>query len=149
MDHFWKILPAGHHPGRFTMMAATSFSAEIDAKIAALADWRGAILARVRKLILSAGPPVIEEIKWRKPTNPGGVAVWAHAGIICTGEIYKDKVKFTFAKGAALPDPSGLFNASLDGNARRAIDIREGDDIDEPALQTLIRAAATLNAKGR
>jgi hypothetical protein len=92
---------------------------------------------------------VIEEIKWRKPTNPGGVAVWSHAGLICTGEIYKDKVKFTFAKGAALPDPSGLFNASLDGNARRAIDIRQGDDIDEPALQTLIRAAATLNATGR
>jgi hypothetical protein len=92
MDHIWKTLPAAHHPGRFTMMAATSFSAEIDAKIAALVDWRGAILARVRKLILSAGPPVIEEIKWRKPTNPGGVAVWSHAGIICTGEIYKDKV---------------------------------------------------------
>ena len=116
----------------------------IDARIEELGDWRGAILARVRALIKQACPDVVEEWKWR------GVPVWEHAGIICTGETYKAAVKLTFAKGAALPDPSGLFNSSLDGNVRRAIDIHEGDKIDERAFKALIRAAAELNAaKGK
>ena len=117
----------------------------IDAKIAALGDWRGDALARLRALILDAHPGIVEEVKWRKPSNPSGVPVWSRAGIICTGETYKNYVKLTFAKGAALPDPAGLFNASLDGNTRRAIDIREGDAIDEQAFKALIRAAADLN----
>jgi hypothetical protein len=124
-------------------------SALIDAKIAALGDWRGETLARVRALIREADPAVVEEVKWRKPSNPLGVPVWEHAGIICTGETYKDKVKLTFARGAALEDPAGLFNSSLDGNVRRAIDFREGDTIDEKALQALIRAAAALNISTR
>ena len=111
----------------------------IDAKIQQLGDWRGATLARVRALIRQADAEVAEEWKWR------GVPVWSHAGIICTGETYKGKVKLTFAKGAALADPAGLFNASLDGKVRRAIDIHEGDDIDEAAFKALIRAAAALN----
>lgn len=118
----------------------------IDARIAALGDWRGAMLAQLRDLILQAGPDVVEAVKWRKPTNPMGVPVWESDGIICTGETYKDKVKLTFAKGAALDDPSGVFNASLEGNARRAVDLFEGDAIDGPALQALVRAAADLNA---
>ncbi len=117
----------------------------IDARIVALSDWRGEALARVRKLIKEADPDVVEEVKWRKPSSPLGVPVWEHAGIICTGETYKDKVKLTFAKGAALADPSSLFNSSLDGNARRAIDFHEGDRIDEKALKALIRAAVALN----
>lgn len=116
-------------------------SAQIDAKIAALSDWRGETLARVRALILEAGPQVVEEVKW------GGVPVWSHAGILCTGETYKKAVKLTFAKGASLEDPAGLFNASLEGNTRRAIDIHEGEAIDGAALQALIRAAAALNAQ--
>jgi len=117
-----------------------------DARIAALGDWRGGTLARVRKLIKEADPDVVEEVKWRKPSNARrGVPVWQHAGIICTGETYKAAVKLTFAKGASLKDPSGLFNASLEGNTRRAIDIREGDKIDEMALRALIRAAVALN----
>jgi hypothetical protein len=115
----------------------------IDARITELGDWRGAMLARVRGLIRRADPDVIEEWKWR------GVPVWSHAGIICTGETYRHVVKLTFAKGAALDDPSRLFNASLDGNTRRAIDIREGDTIDEAAFQALIRAAIALNTAGR
>jgi hypothetical protein len=111
----------------------------IDARIAELGDWRGETLARVRALIREADPEVVEEWKWR------GVPVWERAGIICTGETYKDKVKLTFAKGATLPDPSGLFNASLDGNTRRAIDLREGEPIDEEALKALVRAAVALN----
>jgi hypothetical protein len=111
----------------------------IDARIEELGDWRGETLARVRKLIKEADPQVVETWKWR------GVPVWEHAGIICTGETYKAVVKLTFAKGAALPDPSGLFNSSLEGNTRRAIDIREGDTIDEKALKALIRAAVALN----
>ena len=99
----------------------------IDARIAALGDWRGETLARVRSLIREADPDVVEEVKWRKPSNPLGVPVWSHDGIICTGETYKDKVKLTFARGAALADPSGLFNSSLDAGTRRAIDIHEGD----------------------
>jgi hypothetical protein len=117
----------------------------IDAKIAALDDWRGEVLARMRELIRAADPDVVETVKWRKPSNPAGVPVWEHAGIVCTGETYKAYVKLTFAKGAALPDPAGLFNASLEGNVRRAIDIREGDAIDEAAFQALVRAAAALN----
>ena len=111
----------------------------IDERIAQLGDWRGETLARVRALIKEADPEVVEEWKWR------GVPVWEHGGIICTGETYKDKVKLTFAKGASLDDPAGLFNSSLEGSTRRAIDIQEGDKIDEPALKALIRAAVALN----
>src|SRR2546430_2335649 len=103
------------------------------------------MLARIRMLIKQADPEVVEEVKWRKPSNPAGVPVWSHAGIICTGETYKNVVKMTFAKGASLEDPSGLFNSSLEGNTRRAIDFREGDKIDEKALTALIRAAVSLN----
>jgi hypothetical protein len=117
----------------------------IDAKIKALGDWRGETLARVRRVIKEANPDVVEEVKWRKPSNPMGVPVWEHEGIICTGETYKAAVKLTFAKGASLKDPSSLFNASLEGNMRRAIDIHEGDKIDEKALKALIRAAVALN----
>jgi hypothetical protein len=109
-------------------------------------DWRGETLARVRTLITDALPDVVEEVKWKKPSNPAGVPVWSRGGMICTGEIYKDKVKLTFAKGAALDDPAGLFNSSLDGNARRAIDIFEGDALNEKAFKALVRAAAALNA---
>jgi hypothetical protein len=115
----------------------------IDARIRELGDWRGEMLARIRILIKQADPEVVEEWKWR------GVPVWSHAGIICTGESYKNVVKMTFAKGAALADPSGLFNASLEGNTRRAIDLHEGDKIDEKALKALIRAAVALNASVR
>jgi hypothetical protein len=118
----------------------------IDARIKELGDWRGETLARVRSLIRQADPEVVEAVKWRKPSNSMlGVPVWENGGIICTGEVYRDKVKLTFAKGAALKDPAGLFNASLDGNVRRAIDIHEGDKIDEEALQALVRAAVALN----
>lgn len=123
----------------------TSGSAAIDAKIEALGDWRGEALARVWALIREADPDVVEGVKWRKPTNPAGVPVWEHDGLICTGETYGDKVKLTFAKGAALHDPGGLFNASLDGNTRRAIDIREGEAPDAEALKALVRAAVALN----
>jgi hypothetical protein len=118
----------------------------IDARIEELGDWRGETLARVRALIKEADPGVAEEVKWRKPSNSMlGVPVWEHAGIICTGETYKAAVKLTFAKGASLDDPSGLFNSSLEGNTRRAIDFHEGDKIDEEALKALIRAAVSLN----
>ena len=120
-----------------------------DARIRELSDaggWRGETLARVRALIKQADPEVVEEVKWRKPSNAmAGVPVWSHAGIICTGETYKNVVKMTFAKGAALPDPSGLFNSSLEGNTRRAIDFHEDDEIDEKAFAALIRAAVSLN----
>ena len=119
--------------------AAPSPSRLIDAKIKELGDWRGETLARIRALIKAANPDVVEEVKWR------GVPVWSHAGIICTGETYKAVVKMTFAKGASLDDPSHLFNASLDGNTRRAIDLHEGDKIDETAFKALIRAAVKLN----
>ena len=118
---------------------------QIDATIEELGDWRGETLARVRILIKQADPEVVEELKWRKPSSPGGVPVWSHDGMICTGETYKDKVKLTFAKGASLEDPSGLFNSSLEGNTRRAIDIRDGDEIDVEALKALVRAAVELN----
>ena len=126
--------------------AQASPSHLIDARIAALGDWRGEALARVRALIRQADAQVVEEVKWRKPSNGMlGVPVWEHDGIICTGETYKSTVKLTFAKGAALADPAGLFNSSLEGNVRRAIDIREGDRIDEKAFKALIRAAIALN----
>ena len=118
----------------------------IDARIAALSDWRGDLLARLRALIKQADPEMVEEVKWRKPSNPLGVPVWSHAGIICTGETYKDKVKLTFPKGASLKDPARLFNSSLEGKVRRAIDIREGEEIDAPAFKALIREAVAQNA---
>jgi hypothetical protein len=105
------------------------------------------MLARLRMLVKQADPEVVEEVKWRKPSNPAGVPVWSHAGIICTGETYKNVVKLTFARGASLADPAGLFNSSLEGNTRRAIDFHEGDTIDEEALQALIRAAVALNKR--
>jgi hypothetical protein len=117
----------------------------IDAKIEELGDWRGETLSRMRGLIKEADPDVVEEVKWRKPSNPSGVPVWTHDGNICTGETYKKKVKLTFAKGASLEDPAGLFNASLDANVSRAVDIYEGDEIDEKALIALVRAAVSLN----
>ena len=120
-------------------------SSLIDAKIAELADWRGEMLERVRALIKEADPEVVEAVKWRKPSNPSGVPVWEHDGILCTGETYKDKVKLTFARGASLDDPARLFNSSLDGGTRRAIDLREGDAIDEAAFKALVRAAVALN----
>jgi hypothetical protein len=113
----------------------------------ARSDWRAQTLARVRALIAEAAPEAVEEAKWKKPTNPAGVPTWSHGGIICTGETYKDKVKLTFARGAALKDPARLFNASLDAGARRAIDIREGDTLNEPAFKALIKAAVAANAK--
>ena len=118
----------------------------IGAKIKELDDWRGEMLSRMRGLTKQASPEVVEEIKWRKPSNPFGVPAWSRDGIIFTGEIYKDKVKLTFAKGASLEDPAGLFNSSLEGKVRRAIDIYEGDDIEEEAFKALVRSAAELNA---
>ncbi len=124
--------------------AQESASTTIDAKIKALGDWRGTTLAKVRAIIHEGDPEIVEEWKWVKPTNPG-TPVFSHSGIVCTGETYKNAVKLTFAKGAALEDPSGLFNSSLEGNVRRAIDIHEGDKIDAAALKALIRAAVALN----
>jgi hypothetical protein len=121
-------------------------SKTIDTIIDELGDWRGEMLAHVRDLIKQADPEVVEEIKWQKPTNPRGVPVWSHAGIICTGETYKDKFKLTFANGASLEDPDGLFNASLDAKVRRVIDLHEGDEIDANAFKALVRAAVGLNA---
>jgi hypothetical protein len=126
------------------MANGESPSQQIDARIEELSDWRGETLARVRGIIREADPDVVEEWKWAKATSPG-TPVWSHDGIICTGETYKSAVKMTFAKGASLEDPSGLFNASLEGNVRRAIDIHEGEEIDEEALKVLIRAAVALN----
>ncbi len=124
-----------------------SASARIDEKIKKLGDWRGKTLAKVREIIHQADPEIVEEWKWVKATSPG-TPVWSHGGIVCTGETYKNIVKMTFAKGAALKDPAGLFNSSLEGNVRRAIDIHEGDKVDEAALKDLIRAAVALNLKG-
>jgi hypothetical protein len=143
-----SVAPKRIAPPRQKAADDASASELIDAKIAAVADWRGETLASIRKLIQEADPEVIEEVKWRKPSNPSGVPVWSHAGLLCTGEAYSDKVKLTFAKGASLPDPSGLFNSSLDGNARRAIDIRDGEQIDGKAFKALIRAAVALNTTG-
>ena len=146
-----KPVPA-NHPTKptsgFAGAPAKSASASIDAKIDSLGDWRGKTLAKVRAILLAADPEIVEEWKWAKATSPG-TPVWSHAGIVCTGETYKNAVKMTFAKGAALPDPAGLFNSSLDGNVRRAIDIHEGENVDEKALKDLIRAAVALNLKGK
>jgi hypothetical protein len=127
--------------------AEDSPSQQIDARIKELGDWRGETLSRVRGIIKQADPDVVEEWKWVKPTNPG-TPVWSHAGMICTGETYKNVVKMTFAKGASLEDPSGLFNSSLEGKVRRAIDFHDGDEIDEEGLKALIRAAVELNTSG-
>ena len=121
----------------------------VDAKIAALGDWRGATLAKIRRLIREADPEVTEDVKWRKPSNPTGVPVWECGGIICTGETYSNKVKLTFARGASVDDPSRLFNSSLEGGTRRAIDIREGDEIDEAAFKVLVREAIAVNQEKR
>ena len=129
-------------------MTAQSPAQQIDRRIADLDDWRGDTLARVRALVTEADPDVVEEWKWVKATSPG-TPVWSHDGIICTGESYKDKVKLTFAKGASLEDPSGLFNSSLDGNVRRAIDIHEGEAIDADAFKALVREAVSLNESKR
>src|SRR4030088_1911169 len=129
-------------------IAVESASAFIDEKIKALGDWRGKTLAKVRDITHKADPEIVEEWKWVKPTSPG-TPVFSHSGIVCTGETYKNVVKMTFAKGAALKDPSGLFNSSLEGNVRRAIDIHEGEKVDEAALKDLIRAAVVLNLKGK
>ena len=131
------LLTKGASPDR-------SGAAKIDQKIEELGDWRGKTLAKLRTLIHQADPDIVEEWKWAKATSPG-TPVFSHGGIVCTGETYKAAVKLTFAKGASLPDPSGLFNSSLEGNVRRAIDIHEGDKINEPALKNLIRAAVALN----
>ena len=126
----------------------TAASEVIDQRIAETRDWRGEMLSRVRTLITAADPDVVEEIKWVKPTNPG-VPVWSHDGIICTGETYKSVVKLTFAKGASVDDPAGLFNSSLEGSTRRAIDIREGETIDAIAFEALIRAAVAVNTSAK
>jgi hypothetical protein len=129
-------------------VAVESASAFIDEKIKELGDWRGKTLAKVREIVHEADPEILEEWKWVKPTSPG-TPVFSHGGIVCTGETHKNAVKMTFAKGAALQDPSGLFNSSLEGNVRRAIDIHEGEKVDEAALKDLIRAAVALNLKGK
>lgn len=121
----------------------------IDHRIANLTDWRGDTLRIVRRLIREADPDVLEEMKWKKPSNPAGVPVWSHGGIICTGETYNDKVKLTFSRGTSLADPAGLFNSSLSGNFRRAIDLHEGDSIDPDAFKTLARAAIAVNTFGK
>src|SRR3954471_20073547 len=137
-----KMTKSGSKEGK----GGVSPSPRTDASIKEPSDWRSETLARIRTLIQQADAEVVEEVKWRKPSNGmAGVPVWSHAGIICTGETYKKVVKLTFAKGASLADPSGLFNSSLEGNTRRAIDFQEGDKIDEKALQALIRAAVALN----
>jgi hypothetical protein len=123
----------------------TEASERIDQRIRTLADWRGAALAQVRRLIHEADPNIVEEVKWVKPNNPMGVPTWSHSGIVCTGETYQDKVKLTFARGAALEDPSGLFNSGFAGGTRRAIDIRDGDAVDKTAFTALIREAVAAN----
>ena len=125
-----------------------SASDEIDAKIAALGGWRGPMLGKLRALVREADPEIVEEVKWRKPANPSGVPTWTKSGILITGETYKAKVKLTFARGAQIDDPKGLFNASLDGGTRRAIDFREDDTVDAEGLKALVRAAVKANAKG-
>lgn len=121
----------------------------IDARIRALDDWRGETLARLRRLILEADPDVVEEVKWVKPSNPMGVPVWSHDGILCTGEVYRDKVKLTFARGASLADPQGLFNAGFGGGTRRAIDLAQGHDVDPEAFRALVQAAVAANLDAR
>ncbi|SIR00282.1 DUF1801 domain-containing protein [Solilutibacter tolerans] len=131
--------------GKTEQRGADTASALIDAHIAQVGGWRGEMLAGVRELIRQALPDVVEEVKWRKPSNPAGVPVWARDGIICTGETYKDKIKLTFPKGAQLADPQGLFNASMEGNARRAIDLYQDEKLDATAFKDLIRTAAASN----
>jgi hypothetical protein len=126
-------------------MSDESPSQLIDAMFADLGDWRGAMLSRLRALIKQADPDAVEELKWKKPTNPAGVPVWSDGGTICTGEVYKDHVKLTFAQGASLDDPHGLFNASLDGKLRRGIDVREGQKVDDAAFKALVRTAVAFN----
>ena len=128
---------------------AVSPSEQIDARIETQGDWKGAMLSRLRTLIMEADPEMTEERKWVKPSNPAGVPTFSHNGLVCTGGTYKNAVKMTFAKGASLEDPSGLFNSSLEGNTRRAIDFREGSEVDEEALKALIRAAVALNTLSR
>jgi len=130
------------------MTDSESASEQISHRIEELGDWRGETLARVRELVKQADPEIVEEWKWAKASSPG-TPVWSHGGIVCTGETYKSVVKLTFAKGASLPDPSGLFNSSLEGKVRRAIDIREGEEIDEAALKELVRSAVALNLEGK
>lgn len=131
-------------------MSEETHSQVVEAMFAELDDWRGATLSRLRALIKQADANVVEELKWKKPSNPAGVPVWSDDGMICTGEVYKDHVKLTFAKGASLEDPQGLFNASLDGNLRRAIDLHESDAVEEEAFMALVREAVALNkATGR
>jgi hypothetical protein len=136
------------HIKKSVPVESASASAFIDQKIKELGDWRGKTLAKVRAIIHAADPEIVEELKWARTTSPG-TPVFSHGGIVCTGETYKNVVKMTFAKGAALPDPSGLFNSSLEGNVRRAIDIHEGDKVDAAALKDLIRAAVALNLEGK
>ena len=125
-------------------------SEEIDALLAGIGDWRGPALARLRELIFEADPDMVEEAKWKKPSNPAGVPLWSDGGMVCTGEVYKNYVKITFASGASLDDPHGLFNASLTGGTRRAIDVREGEVVDEEAFVALVRSAVARNqAKAR
>ena len=130
-------------------MSDGSAAQQIEEKIRQLGDWRGTMRGHLRARIREADPDVTEEVKWRKPSNPLGVPTWEHAGIICTGEVYKDKVKLTFARGASVPDPSELFNASLDGGTRRAIDFRDGEKINEKAFKELVRAAVAVNLAGK
>ena len=132
-----------------TMGVEATASQLIDSKIAALGDWRGETLRRIREIIREADPDVVETVKWRKPSNPSGVPVWEHEGILCTGETYRAYVKLTFANGASLDDPAGLFNSSLEGYTRRAIDLREGDQVDEAAFKALVREAVALNLSRR
>src|SRR5689334_6543153 len=126
-------------------MSKAKQSSEVTARIQSLDDWRGTLLAEAREAICAASPDIVEEMKWRKPSNPAGVPTWSQDGLICTGETYKDKVKLTFARGAALADPDGLFNASLDAGTRRAIDLREGDPVNAKALTDLVRQAIAEN----
>jgi hypothetical protein len=139
--------PAATKPGGAAQPAAGAASRLIDDRIRELGGWRAEMLSEIRRLIHEADPDIVEECKWVKPTNPLGVPVWSHAGIVCTGEAYKQVVKLTFAKGASLEDPSRLFNSSLEGNTRRAIDIREGEPLDAEAFKALVRAAVAENQR--
>jgi hypothetical protein len=143
----WRRLRKNGSAGTRVAMNEISAAEEIDEKIRSLGDWRGRTLGELRALIRDADPEVVEAVKWRKPSNPLGVPVWEHAGIVCTGEIYKDKVKLTFTSGAALDDPASLFNASLDGGTRRAIDIRQGEDVNAAAFKALVRSAVAFNRR--
>jgi len=138
---------AGGHDTKGT--GPVSGAKVIDEMLAELGGWRGAALSKLRTLILQADPDAVEELKWKKPTNPRGVPVWSDGGMICTGEVYKNHVKVTFAKGASLDDPKGLFNSSLGGNLRRAIDVHEGEEVDGTAFKALVRAAVDLNKARR